>query len=499
METTDLITFGERMTYTRKKRGLSGKQLAELIGVKPNTVYCWAEGKQPGVVMTQKIIKALEVPDDWFENDDNFKGKGTKTVKKIADFGKRLAFTRRKKGLLQRQLAELIGVKPDAVCCWEANRKYPNVATIQRIIKALEVPENWFVNDDHFKDQDVNTKIADFGERLAYTRKKRGLLQRQLAKLVGESERAVGCWETGRCYPDVSKFRKIIKALKVPEDWFEHEDNFKNQKSVPVKKIADFGKRLNYTRRKKGLLQRQLGELIGVDQRTVSLWEMERYYPGASKIQEIIKALEVPEDWFENDNNFKDQDIRKPGKKLTKEQQKLVIDYEHVIYRVLKQYNLTPFRERLWDIGEIGLCEAALRWNEHNQSKGISFFTFAFKRIQSELNTEYKKEKKCLYPTISLDQPIQNDDFADVFGSLVGDTDDEFERIEYNILVESVYQKVEPVLSSSEKVTLKHWLHGEKCNDIAKTLGVNFNTISANIANIKNKCKTFFDPKEMFS
>lgn len=46
-ETTDLMTFGERLTYTRKKRGLTRKQFAELIGVKPNTVSCWVMGRHP--------------------------------------------------------------------------------------------------------------------------------------------------------------------------------------------------------------------------------------------------------------------------------------------------------------------------------------------------------------------------------------------------------------------------------------------------------------------
>jgi transcriptional regulator with XRE-family HTH domain len=180
------MTFGERLAYTRKKKGLTRKQLADLIGVKPNTVSCWIR-RHPSASMVRKMITALGLPENWFENDDNFKGKGTKPLKKITDFGKRLAFTRRKKGLLQKQLAEMIGENPSTISCWEADRKYPNVSAIQRISKALGVSEDWFENGDNFKGQDIKPqkKLTDFGKRLAYTRKKKGLLQRQLAKLIG--------------------------------------------------------------------------------------------------------------------------------------------------------------------------------------------------------------------------------------------------------------------------------------------------------------------------
>ena len=149
------MTFGERLAYTRKKKGLTRKQLAELVGVKPNTVSCWVMGRQPGVSMIQKIIKALDVSEDWFENDDNFKNPDFKPVKKLTNFGYRLAYTRKKKGLMQKQLAKLIGVRPCTVSSWETDVIYPSVSMIQKIIKALDVSEDWFENDINFKGQDM--------------------------------------------------------------------------------------------------------------------------------------------------------------------------------------------------------------------------------------------------------------------------------------------------------------------------------------------------------
>lgn len=416
-------------------------------------------------------------------------------------FGERLAYTRKQKGLTRNQLAELIGVKPNTVSCWI--RRHPRASMVQKMVTALGLPEDWFENDNNFKDQNFKPvkKLPNFGKYLAFTRRKRGLLQRQLAELIGVDIRIVGAWESDQRYPDMSKMQRIIQALDVSEDWFENDDNFKGQDFNPVKKLTDFGKRLAYTRKEKGLLQRQLAELIGVVPQTVSLWESDTCYPAMSKIQKIIKALELPEDWFKNDDNFRMESLTEDheNRKLTKEQQQLVIDNEYIIYLVLKKYNLTPFKEDMWDIGEIGLCKAAQHWNQKSR---FSFFTVAFDYIKWEFNTEGRKDIKCLSPKISLDQPIDNsnpDSAGDTFGSLIPDPDDEWEHLEYRILVESVCQKVAPVLSPMEKVAFNYWLHGKKNTEIAKAMGTCYQSASDFVLVARKKCRAAFNPDEIFS
>lgn len=53
------------------------------------------------------------------------------------------------------------------------------------------------------------------GERISYFRRKRGLMQKELAKLVGVSAQTISVWEKGVISPSSAKFEKIAEALGI--------------------------------------------------------------------------------------------------------------------------------------------------------------------------------------------------------------------------------------------------------------------------------------------
>ena len=55
----------------------------------------------------------------------------------------------------------------------------------------------------------------DFGSRLAYVRKEKGLNQEQLAEMLGITRQTVYKWEAGITYPDVDKLCDTAKKLGV--------------------------------------------------------------------------------------------------------------------------------------------------------------------------------------------------------------------------------------------------------------------------------------------
>lgn len=83
--------------------------------------------------------------------------------------------------------------------------------------------------------------------------------------------------------------------------------------------------------------------------------------------------------------------------------------------------------------------------------------------------------------------------------SLIVDPEDEFEKLEYRILVESLCQKVKPVLSDKENETLKLFLRGNNGKQIGKELHIPLSTANSRIHLAKVKCRAAFKPDEIFS
>jgi len=263
-----------------------------------------------------------------------------------------------------------------------------------------------------------------------------------------------------------------------------------------LKKTDDmtFGERLVYARNKKGLNQTQLAKLIGVRPNIISRWENGKQKPYMSaKIQILIKALEVSEDWLLGNDKFRmsQQDIR-----LTKEQQQFVADNEGLInYMYTKKFRFlkAPY-DFYYGYAAIGLCKAAIAYDAN---KG-SFFALAYLCIKSEITHAYESANKDIWTRLSLNDLVYENDTSELESKIPAP--DEWEKIEYKILAESVYQRVELVLTPKEKVAFKRWLHGENKFEIARAMGgISINTVSDHVINAKNKCRELINPDELFA
>ena len=59
-----------------------------------------------------------------------------------------------------------------------------------------------------------------------------------------------------------------------------------------------YGERIRELRKERNMSQKQLGEAIGVDFRTVSFWETERYEPNITQIIKLCKLFQVESDYL---------------------------------------------------------------------------------------------------------------------------------------------------------------------------------------------------------
>ena len=113
-------------------------------------------------------------------------------------FGERLVYARNKKGLNQKQLAELIGVRRTRLCSWEKGRRTPDVSMIRKIVEALEVSEDWLMGNDN------NFSMKNLTENPQYVK-----LTKEQQQLAADNEKVIGT---------VFKFVRTYKPTAIYDD-----------------------------------------------------------------------------------------------------------------------------------------------------------------------------------------------------------------------------------------------------------------------------------------
>ena len=102
-------------------------------------------------------------------------------------------------GLLQREVAEKLGVDEMTVCNWEINRTSPQLRFIPRIIEFLgSVPDD--------------TQAESLGQQIVAARRRLGLSQRELVHCLVIDPSTLGRWEKGDGPPS-QRYREMLLAL----------------------------------------------------------------------------------------------------------------------------------------------------------------------------------------------------------------------------------------------------------------------------------------------
>jgi transcriptional regulator with XRE-family HTH domain len=100
-------------------------------------------------------------------------------------------------------------------------------------------------------------ELRSLGDHVRAERLKRGLLQKEVAAVLGLTVNTVVGWEIGRAEPKVSYIPAILGFLGYD----------------PFPEAASFGERLRAERWRRGLIQHQLARLLHVTQTTLSKLE----------------------------------------------------------------------------------------------------------------------------------------------------------------------------------------------------------------------------------
>ena len=171
----------------------------------------------PDIRVANYKVESLGLNPSLFSNEDTRTGmvalpfchfevlaskpKSSHYPKEINTLGDRLRTHRLDLNLLQKQVADQIGVHEQTITGWERNATVPEVRYMPAIIQ--------------FLGYDPLPPATSLSERLATARRVLGLSQRKMATKLGVDPATVNNWETGRHQPTGKSLDVIARVLQV--------------------------------------------------------------------------------------------------------------------------------------------------------------------------------------------------------------------------------------------------------------------------------------------
>ncbi len=130
-------------------------------------------------------------------------------------------------------------------------------------------------------------------KRIKELRKLTGISQQKLATDLGLTQASVGNWENGTRYPKTETLKAIANYFDVSIDYLlgtSTDALLTLSHKVPL--------HIKELRTKHGITAKQLGEIIGVAESTISLYETGKRYPNYSTLMKIADHFNVTVDYI---------------------------------------------------------------------------------------------------------------------------------------------------------------------------------------------------------
>ncbi len=142
-------------------------------------------------------------------------------------FHEKLKMLRKKKGLTQQEVAELVHVERGVYTNWELGNRNPNYENLSMLVCIFDVSLDYLLGDylEISKERYLKLKKQKeekknlFSVRLKELRLRHGFNQEELAKQIGIKQNSYSDWEHGKCKPNYEKIEKIADFFGVSLDW----------------------------------------------------------------------------------------------------------------------------------------------------------------------------------------------------------------------------------------------------------------------------------------
>ena len=144
-------------------------------------------------------------------------------------FHEKLKVLRKKKGLTQQEVADLVHVDRVRYTNWESGKREPNFENLSMLACIFDVSIDFLLSENlevskerYLKFKKEKKKV--FSERLKELRLQRGLTQKELAEQIGIKRNSYSDLENGKCEANYEKLEKIVDFFDVSLDWLFGRD-----------------------------------------------------------------------------------------------------------------------------------------------------------------------------------------------------------------------------------------------------------------------------------
>lgn len=143
--------------------------------------------------------------------------------------------------------------------------------------------------------------MEKFHEKLKVLRKKQGLTQKEVARLLGTVQGVYSKWERGVYEPNYENLSMLACIFDVSIDYLLSENLEISKESylkLKEEKKNLFSVRLKELRLQHGFSQEELAKRIGIKQSSYSDWETGKCKPNYEGLEKIADFFGVSLDWL---------------------------------------------------------------------------------------------------------------------------------------------------------------------------------------------------------
>lgn len=139
-------------------------------------------------------------------------------------FHEKLKVLRKKKGLTQQEVADLVHVDRVRITNWENGKREPNFENLSMLACIFDVSIDFLLSENLEISKETYLKLKEekknlFSVRLKELRLQHGFSQEELAEKIGIKRNSYSDWENGKCKPNYEKLEKIADFFAVSLDW----------------------------------------------------------------------------------------------------------------------------------------------------------------------------------------------------------------------------------------------------------------------------------------